>query len=800
MKPHGHPAIWLNTLLLIPAMLVPAAEIDEAKLPPPAAKKIDFLRDIKPILEENCLRCHGPERPKSNFRLTNRASALKGGDNGVDILPGKSAKSPLIRYVARLDPEIQMPPEGKGAPLTSNQVSLLRAWIDQGFLWDHAASTTQSALNVTFAPGTSWTAVRGDRAKFREFEWQPEGWNGGMESFELRQQFPDGRAAVVEGHALRDDYKLTLDLRKPDLGFTRFGFEQYRKYYDDTGGYYGAFSPALYRLDQDLHLDIGRAWFEVGLALPHWPRIVAGYEYQFKDGAKPMLSWGPVAAPTGNFLDTRNFYPAAKEIDEYTHIFRLDVSYATHGLELEDNLRAEVYNSNTRRLDALNVSPGAAAPDLVTVVQEAHRYTQIANTARVQKELADWWLASAGYRYSWLDGDAAFRLTPQDSSGAPAAGSAWFAEKILLNEVWQVANANSQFRLHPQLTATLALQGEWKRQETFGDVNMDEVVDPTDPTSGIFRFPATERSVLDQTTAEENLLVRYTGLPFTALFGEARLKQEDYTRSAEQDSGPHFVQVASEVKARWQAYRVGFNSSPWPRISFGGHYRHRDRQTDYDYPLAAHDGAYPGFILARDIASDEIETRLTARPATWLKTTLTYQWSDSDFHTTTVSTSPDAVGLNATPGGRVFAGRYEAHALSANATLTPFRRLHFAGTVTYQNSRTTTADNGSLSVTPYHGDLWSLLTSATYVLDNATGVFASYAFSRACYGQNNTADGLPLGLDYDRYGVQLGLLRRFSKSVTARLQYGYFSYHEPSSGNLLDFTAHQVLAVVNLRW
>jgi hypothetical protein len=326
------------------------------------------------------------------------------------------------------------------------------------------------------------------------------------------------------------------------------------------------------------------------------------------------------------------------------------------------------------------------------------------------------------------------------------------------------------------------------------------VVDPTDPTSGIFRFPATERSVLDQTTTEENLLVRYAGLPFTALFGEARLKQEDYTRSADQDGGPHFVQFASDARVRWRDYRIGFNSSPWPRISLGGHYRHRDRQTDYDYPLAMHDLAYPGFILARDIASDEIEVRLAARPSTWLKTTLNYQWSDSDFHTTTAATSPDAVGLDATPGGRVFAGRYEAHTVSANATLTPFRRLYLAGTVSYQNSRTTTANNDSLSVAPYRRDQWSLLASATYVLDDASDIFASYTFSQARYGQNNAADGLPLGLDYDRHGVQLGLLRRFSKSVTARLQYGYFAYHEPSGGNLFDFTAHQVLAVVNLRW
>src|SRR5579859_6813011 len=61
-----------------------AAEVDVSKLPPPAAGMIYFERDIKPILEKSCLRCHGPEKPKSRFRLDNRADALKGAEKGVD--------------------------------------------------------------------------------------------------------------------------------------------------------------------------------------------------------------------------------------------------------------------------------------------------------------------------------------------------------------------------------------------------------------------------------------------------------------------------------------------------------------------------------------------------------------------------------------------------------------------------------------------------------------------------------------------------------------------------------------------
>src|ERR1043166_1925065 len=66
--------IW--SVLLVLAEPLSAANIDESKLPPPAKERIDFTRDIKPILESSCLRCHGPEKPKSRYRLDNREAAL----------------------------------------------------------------------------------------------------------------------------------------------------------------------------------------------------------------------------------------------------------------------------------------------------------------------------------------------------------------------------------------------------------------------------------------------------------------------------------------------------------------------------------------------------------------------------------------------------------------------------------------------------------------------------------------------------------------------------------------------------
>ena len=185
---------------------VSAAEVDISKLPPAAAVQIDFARDIRPILENSCLRCHGPEKPKNGFRLDNRQAALKGGEQGVDILPGNSAQSPLVHYVPYLVEDTEMPPIGKGQQLTLEQVSLLRAWIDQGAVWDKATLTNN--FDFSFSPVLGGTAVSGNSRKFREQYWQKEGLNGGVEQFELFEQTSPDTRLLLNGHVLLDDYKI----------------------------------------------------------------------------------------------------------------------------------------------------------------------------------------------------------------------------------------------------------------------------------------------------------------------------------------------------------------------------------------------------------------------------------------------------------------------------------------------------------------------------------------------------------------------------------------------------------------
>ncbi|GIW80478.1 MAG: hypothetical protein KatS3mg105_2285 [Gemmatales bacterium] len=118
------------------------------RLPEPSSKKIDFKRDIYPILVRRCFRCHEGRDARAGYRLDLRPELL-GETNGVKSVEiGRSAASKLIHLVVSDDPDKRMPPRGK--KLDANEVALLRAWIDQGLVWD------ESLLPSTIAGSDHW--------------------------------------------------------------------------------------------------------------------------------------------------------------------------------------------------------------------------------------------------------------------------------------------------------------------------------------------------------------------------------------------------------------------------------------------------------------------------------------------------------------------------------------------------------------------------------------------------------------------------------------------------------------------
>ena len=91
------------------------------------AEDIQFNRDIRPILSDNCFLCHGPDKNhrKGKLRLDDRDAALK----KEAFLPGSPDKSELVKRIFTTDEEDQMPPPDSGKHLTPAQKELLKRWI-----------------------------------------------------------------------------------------------------------------------------------------------------------------------------------------------------------------------------------------------------------------------------------------------------------------------------------------------------------------------------------------------------------------------------------------------------------------------------------------------------------------------------------------------------------------------------------------------------------------------------------------------------------------------------------------------
>ena len=95
-----------------------------------AQESVDYVKQIKPVLQARCYACHGALKQEGNLRLDTAAAALKGGDGGAVIKAGDAKGSELIKRLTAIDVTDRMPPEGE--PLTKAQVAAISLWIQQG--------------------------------------------------------------------------------------------------------------------------------------------------------------------------------------------------------------------------------------------------------------------------------------------------------------------------------------------------------------------------------------------------------------------------------------------------------------------------------------------------------------------------------------------------------------------------------------------------------------------------------------------------------------------------------------------
>lgn len=168
-------------------------------------KSFDYSRDIKPILAKHCASCHGVEKQKSGLRLDTAAAAMRGGDTGPAIVPGKSAESLLFQALTGAEGVTAMPPKGQ-PQLSAEQIALFKAWIDQG-----AKAPADEAGAAVVKRSNHWSfqpVVRPAVPVVKEQAWV----RNPIDAFILARLEPQSLAPAAEADRVTLIRRLSLDL------------------------------------------------------------------------------------------------------------------------------------------------------------------------------------------------------------------------------------------------------------------------------------------------------------------------------------------------------------------------------------------------------------------------------------------------------------------------------------------------------------------------------------------------------------------------------------------------------------
>lgn len=147
--------LWAAGIILyclISSSFVPASAAGQSSAG--QTNKLDFKRDVLPVFESNCARCHSGEKPKADLRLSSPETLLQGGISGAAIVPGKSGESLLVKHILGQGGEMRMPPD---KPLSEAQIKTIKDWIDGGayVAKEEVKSATADAKVQNLAADTS---------------------------------------------------------------------------------------------------------------------------------------------------------------------------------------------------------------------------------------------------------------------------------------------------------------------------------------------------------------------------------------------------------------------------------------------------------------------------------------------------------------------------------------------------------------------------------------------------------------------------------------------------------------------
>jgi hypothetical protein len=644
----------------------------------------------------------------------------------------------------------------------------------------------------TISVGGGTAILDGDRPAFQKATQHNKEGFGGIEEFRLSRETDDSiftfDARIMAGD---DDYRLAGHWEKPEKFYLDAGFEQYRVWYDGSGGFFRPRNLAFTLFDEDLSLTRTRAWIELGAYTANQTLLSFRYELRARDGTKGSTVWGDtnlVGAPYA----TRSIAPSFYDLDETTHSFAVDAGNDTKD-EVKWHVGARFQKTELDDKRNMRRRPNESADRIVTQKDQtktdmfaAHGfYTRMINpklTVSAGALITDLDANIAGSRvygqaYDPVFDPAYLRRQQRDEGFFDLTGEAELKQTVL--------NLNAVYVPRKNWSIRPSIRFENLHQETQTEFFETNVGGGPGFVMALEELESGHEKEWDEFA--EALEVRYTGKPNWTFNVEGSWVQGNGNmKEDERDvhSGALTIDRDTEYDRTSQKYSAKANWYAKPGLTFAAQYYYKANDNQYDAvrdntPVTGGD-RYPAYINDQDFETNDVNFRVSWRPASLLSLVTRYDYQQSTI------VSKEA-GLTT-----VESSKLTSHILSESITWTPINRLFLTASVNLTWDQLATpayafvlnSDNNYVNGSVGGG----------YALAAKDDIYFDYNFYRANNFSDNSSVSLPYGADQKQDGAYITWVRRQSKKLVYTVKYGYLTNRDVTWGGRNDFDAHVIYA------
>lgn len=684
----------------------------------------------------------------------------------------------------------------------------------------HAASEIAKSPEIVLAlEPARYAFVNGDAAQFRAHHWMSTGYSGGVKEFSLEDEFSEDTKLLAEGHAIpaNGDYGGELKLTKEEWGYLLFEYQQFRKYYNSSGGLYGAFRDlASSDTDRYLALNIGEFSAEAGLRREDIPEITLNYTREFKQGTKSRLSWtsvteGPTTAgvtPTSNIL--RKIGPSWQEVDEIVDRFDAKAEDELYGFHWNAEQGWEFVRSRNTR-EEQNLSNTATPASGSNADQKVRDQVTDIRAALITTILGlDKWSAkdklfiSSKYRFSQLNSRELENIFEYDQRGIltnfsnPEQVRDAHSDNLFTSNTW-VANIVSL------LLEPLSINSKFK-MESIGRRSSSTY--PKDSSPNNANGSSKPNGVIDTSDVSENqekianfgesISLRFHGLPRTAIYNEYEFQQTRSNLYEDRQSATagEVFNRQSITHMRRASGVLGVHLVPWDMVTLTANARHREDDIRYNnvrYTQPTASGAKSVFIDGQAIETDELTSSIKLRPCRWFEPAFRYQFQNKGFETWGLPDSDNDQESGMT-----------SHIYTIDVVIQPTNELLTTTSLSVQKAKVFTpsslsTSSGDAHIPTYNADVLSFLFSAEYALKEDLVLTGLAQWSDA--GDfNNLGGNISYGADYTQLDLSAGFRWTPKKDMVIEPKYSYYRYDPSPDLDLGGYNASVVSLDVQFTW